>query len=224
MSVLIVAIDGPAASGKSSVSRQVAAQLGAVHVDTGAVYRGLTWKVLRVSGSWPEEATVLRLVRATQLDFFLEAGSLRCRLDGADPGLAIRAPEIGQQVSHLAALAPVREWVVAQLRDLVRFGDLVVEGRDIGTVVFPEAPFKFYLDADPAERARRRREEMTAAPVAPSLREVQQALLQRDALDSRRAASPLYRSADAQLIDTTRLSIAAVVEEIVRKVQEWKRQ
>ncbi len=222
MSFSIVAIDGPAASGKSTVSRRLAAKLRYAHMDTGSLYRALTWKVLRAGVSLENEDALVSLARATQVVFFIEDGEIHFTLDGQRPGSEIRSAAVAEQVSLLAAIPRIRVWVVEQLRTLVRFGDLVMEGRDIGTAVFPDANFKFYLDADPLERARRRQAEAPAAEAARSLKYMHEALLRRDALDSGRQSSPLLKAPDAQLIDSTKMSLDEVVTKIAKLIHQQK--
>jgi cytidylate kinase len=218
MSSFIVAIDGPAASGKSTVSRKVALLLHGIHVDSGAIYRGLTWKCLQSGVSCRDERNVVRIIRGLRMDFFLDGGSVRFTIDGEDPGAGIRSEAVGEQVSAVAAMPQVRAWIVEHLRNMTRFGNLVMEGRDIGTVVFPDTPFKFFLDADPAERARRRQVDLATAKSVPSVSRIRKSLLRRDTLDSERATAPLARAANATVIDTTGLSIDEVVATIVKAV------
>lgn len=220
MSTFIIAIDGPAASGKSTVSRRVAAALHGVHVDSGSLYRGLTWKLLRDGLSCRDEQAVLKMLASLRMEFFLAAGSVRFTIDGEDPGMEIRSERVAEQVSLVAAMPGVRAWIVERLRSMRQFGSLVMEGRDIGTVVFPYTPFKFFLDADPEERARRRLGDLAGAEGTPSFSKVKTSLLRRDALDSERAAAPLARAADALVIDTTSLSIDEVVAQIVSAARQ----
>ncbi len=219
MSSFIIAIDGPAASGKSTVSRNVAAVLQGVHVDSGSLYRGVTWELLKEGVSVRNEPAVTRSLTAMRMEFFLAGGSVRFTINGEDPGTEIRSEGVGEQVSVVAAMPRVRDWIVERLRSMTRFGSLVVEGRDIGTVVFPDTPFKFFLDADPEERARRRLNEMADEAGAPGFSHVKTSLLQRDARDRGRATAPLARAANAHIIDTTRLSIDEVVAVIVDTVR-----
>ncbi len=219
MSNFIVAIDGPAAAGKSTVSRQVAAELGGVHVDSGSLYRGLTWQCLRAGADCGAEPAVVGVMRNLRLDYFLDAGSVHFTFNGEDPGAELRSDAVAEQVSAVAAMPRVRAWMVERLRGLTRCGSLVMEGRDIGTVVFPNAPFKFYLDATPEERARRRLADQAAGSGAPAFSRIKTLLLRRDARDSGRAAAPLARAPDARLIDTTGLPLADVVAAIVGAVR-----
>lgn len=216
MSNIIIAIDGPSASGKSTVSRKVAERLGYVHVDSGAIYRALTWQIIRkgLAGASPE--AIVRYLPAVTMRFFVEEGAVRLTVNEVDPGPAVRSLVVQEQVSAIAAIPEVRAWVGERLRSLTTFGDLVIEGRDIGTVVFPEADFKFYLDADLEERARRRyREQQGQLEGRMDPDEVKHALLRRDAYDQSRSTAPLSRAPGAYRIETTHLTIEDVVAQIL---------
>ncbi|MCX6993370.1 MAG: (d)CMP kinase [Kiritimatiellaeota bacterium] len=215
-----IAIDGPSASGKSTVSRMVAKLLGYVHVDSGAIYRALTLQIIRdgLAGASPE--AIARHLSSVAMRFFVEEGAVRFTINDVDPGTAIRSLAVQEQVSAVAAIPEVRTWVGERLRSLTTFGNLVVEGRDIGTVVFPEATFKFYLDADPEERARRRHhEQQDLAGNAMNPVEVKRALLQRDACDQSRSTAPLAMAPGAYRIETTHMTIEDVVAQIVEKIR-----
>ena len=220
MSNSVIAVDGPSASGKSSVSRRVADRLGWVYVDSGSFYRGLTWKALQQVPSPLLAPEVERVMRTMTMDLFTDENAIRFPLDGVNPGDAIRGPAVREHVSAVAAMPAVRAWMVERFRSLTRFGSLVMEGRDIGTVVFPSTPFKFYLDADPEERARRRQREIADRESGVALSEVKQSLSRRDKADSTRTTAPLSVASDAQIIETTGLSIEDVVERIVAAVSD----
>lgn len=222
---LIIAIDGPSASGKSTVSRKVAGRLGYVHVDSGAIYRALTWQIIRdgLAGALPE--AIVRHLRAVTMRFFVKAGAVRFAINDDDPGSAIRSLAVQEQVSAVAAIPGVREWVGERLRSLTTFGDLVIEGRDIGTVVFPEAAFKFYLDADPEERARRRyREQQDLEEGRTDPAEVKSALLRRDACDQSRSTAPLAMAPGAYRIETTHMTIEDVAAQILAIIRAGPKQ
>ncbi|MFA5042496.1 MAG: (d)CMP kinase [Kiritimatiellia bacterium] len=216
----IIAIDGPSASGKSTVSRKVAEGLGYIHVDSGAIYRALTWQIIRdgLAGASPE--AIIRHLPSVTLRFFVEEGALRFTINDVDPGAAIRSLAVQEQVSAVAAIPEVRAWVGERLRSLKTLGDLVVEGRDIGSVVFPEAAFKFYLDADPEERARRRYlEQQALAGNKTNPDEVKRALLRRDACDQSRSTAPLVMAPGARRIETTRLTIEGVAAQVFEMIR-----
>jgi cytidylate kinase len=196
---MVVAIDGPAGAGKSSVARAVAAELGFTFLDTGAMYR-----CVALAGGDP--------VRAAR-EARIELGD-RVRLDGRDVTEAIRAPEVGRRASEVAAIPEVRAAVVARQREIVARGDWVAEGRDIGTVVTPDAEVKVFLTASEPERARRR-----AAQTGRALEEVLPELRERDARDAGRAASPLRPAPDAVVLDSTELAEDEVVGRIVELVR-----
>ncbi len=214
---IVVAIDGPAASGKSTVSRRVAEKLGFVYVDSGALYRGVTWKALR-EGLLIEEAAVVGMIKDAAWDFFVEAKVVKFAIDGEQPWEQLRSAPVRQKVADIAAMPEVRRFIVEQIRGMTRFGDIVVEGRDIGTVVFPDTSFKYYLDADPEERARRRYRELMQRENEIDLADVMQALNNRDRKDSTRKTAPLQIALGAKVINTTGMSIEQVVDIIVADV------
>lgn len=219
---IIIALDGPAGSGKSSTAKAVAARLGYRHLDSGAFYRAITFAALDSGidpGRWPEltdaELDALDVHgRATGTGY---AMSVR----GQDASAAIRSPEVNAHVSRMAAVPAVREWLMDALREAGARGGLVADGRDIGTVVFPDAELKAYLVADPRERARRRlREHGAHEPTDEELASEAARLLGRDEIDSSRAVAPLARAADAVEVDTTGLAFEEQVERIVALARE----
>lgn len=218
---LVVAIDGPSGAGKSTAGRALAERLGYTYVDTGAMYRALTLKMLEAGLSPAAEAPLVELARDTRID--LEDGGRRVRLDGRDVTSAIRSREVTAAVSEVSAHPGVRRDMVDRQRRLGAGGGVVLDGRDIGTAVFPDAEAKFYLDADPAKRARRRQAELRAAGSDVDLGELERDIRTRDAADSSRADSPLTCAPDATLVDTTELGPAEVVE-LMASVVESRRQ
>lgn len=217
----IIAIDGPSASGKSSVSREVARRLGWVYVDSGAVYRGLTLEFLRRGMDTRDAAAVECALPDVRLEFFLDAArAVRFRIGEAVLNAELRSDEVCRHVSHVAAVPAVRAQVVEWLRGMVRFGNLVMEGRDIGTVVFPGAILKIYLDADLETRARRRHLELADQMAPDGVHAVGASLQQRDALDRNRAVHPLQAAHDARVLDTTVMSLEEVVASVLAAFQE----
>jgi cytidylate kinase len=215
----VIAIDGPSASGKSTVARRAAVALGWLYVDSGALYRGVTWAALG-KGVGPEDGAGMdALLAGMDVRFRVEEGAVRFTIDGTDPGLELRGAAVNRGVSEVSAVPAVRRRVVAWLREMRALGPLVMEGRDIGTAVFPDTPHKFYLDASPEERARRRHAEETGRGVAATLDGVHDSLKHRDRIDSSRKLDPLKVSADAVVIDSTGMSIDGVVDRIVRSVR-----
>ena len=212
MKNLIIAIDGPSGAGKGTVARKVAASLNYRHVDTGAMYRAVAWKALGEGLDLHDETAVAALGgRAT---FDLTDGTVR--IDGHDVARAIRTPEIDAAATIVARHPAVRAALVRRQREMGAGGGVVMEGRDIGTVVFPAADVKIYLDASPEERARRRASDPAhGASQGRHLNDVATALAERDRSDSTRAVSPLTQAADAVVIDTTGISIDAVVDRIL---------
>jgi cytidylate kinase len=216
---LIIAIDGPSGAGKGTIARAVAARLQYRHVDTGAMYRAVAWKARREGADLADEAAVAALSERSV--FALDAG--RVLIDGEDVSKAIRNPEIDAGATAVARLPAVRRVLVARQQEIGRGGGVVMEGRDIGTVVFPDADVKIYLDASPEERARRRANDpahRTAGSTA--LADVATALAERDCNDSTRAVSPLARAAAAILIETTGLPIESVVDRVMAVVEAKK--
>lgn len=221
---MVIAIDGPSASGKSTVARLVAEALGFFHVDTGAMYRAVTWKMLGDGVNLADPDAVARRLDTLRLglEFAAENGGppgLRLRLDGADPGRDLRSPRVERAVSALAAIPAVRTWCVARQRELASRGDLVVEGRDIGTVVFPETPYKFFLDASPEVRARRRAAERESAGECASVAHVARDMTERDRLDRSRTVAPLRVAEDALRLDTSNLDARGVADLVIRHVR-----
>jgi CMP/dCMP kinase len=221
----VVAIDGPAGAGKSTVTKRVADELGYLLVDTGALYRTVALAAQRAGVSWDDSdalgkfAQVLVNERAVELAYH-KASGLSVKLRGDDVSLAIRAPDVSQGASKVSAVPAVRDALLDMQRQAGAVGGAVLEGRDIGTVVFPDAEAKFYLTANVEIRARRRFDELLTRGGTPDLAEVQREVLERDFRDSNRPIAPLKQASDARVIDSTALSIDQVVARIVQRVRE----
>lgn len=219
---MIIAIDGPAASGKSTVAKAVAARLGIHYLDTGAMYRAVAWLALERTIAPDDAARVTDLAAEYPVTFAYEDGAplpTAVYIAGHDVTRGVRSPEVDANVSAVASIADVRRALVAQQRLLAGERDTVVEGRDIGTVVFPQAEVKVFLTASADERARRRQIDLAGAGHAVEQAEVRQRLERRDHLDSTREASPLGQADDAELLDTTGLTIDEVVDAIVARYE-----
>ncbi|GAA3083406.1 (d)CMP kinase [Streptosporangium carneum] len=216
MTGLVVAMDGPSGSGKSSASRGVARALGLRYLDTGAMYRAITWWMLQrgVDLSDPEAIAARALDPVLTIGTDPDAPSVA--VDGADALAPIRTSEVTAAVSAVSAVAEVRRRLVAEQREIIGAGDIVVEGRDIGTVVVPDAPVKIYLTASADARALRRTAELEGTTVQAQ----KAAMARRDTLDSTRRADPLTMAADAVELDTTALNLEEVVAEILRLIKE----
>ena len=214
MSGITIAIDGPAASGKSTTAGRVARELGYHHLNSGLVYRAITWNALE--GGWPEDETSFEET-LRDLDLKLErcGSGFRVLVHGVDPGVSLVAPATSARVSEVAAMPAVRERVLRLLREEGSRGGIVCDGRDIGTVVFPRAELKVFLVATPEERGRRRLLDHGLEPTEEAVREEARRLTERDAADSSRAVAPLRQAGDAVLVDTTKMSADEVVERIV---------
>ena len=200
---LVVALDGPSGAGKSSAGRVLAARLGYTYIDTGAMYRALALKALRAGASLDAETDLLPLAQRARIE--LREGQVH--LDGEDVTAAIRSREVSAAASRVSVHPGVRREMVARQREMGRAGGVVLDGRDIGTAVFPDAEVKLYVDADPSVRARRRHAELRAAGEDVPLEAVEREVRERDWNDSHRADSPLTRAADAVLLDTTGLDL-----------------
>ena len=204
----IIAIDGPAASGKSSVARALARRLGFVYVNSGAMYRAMTWLVLERGISARDTAAIERLAENASLSCELRGHDGVMLIDGVDPEPFLREDRVNDNVSLVSSVPRVREILVDHLRRYAETNDLVMEGRDIGSVVFPGTPFKFYIDASPEIRLRRREAQGQRDQIST-----------RDAADSSRRASPLIIAEDAHVIDSSNLTIDAVVGEIIGRLK-----
>ena len=220
MSNKVIAIDGPAASGKSTVAKRVAAGLGCLYVDSGALYRAVTWKALRSGVETNSPSALSTLLVGFPIRFSVAGGAVGFTLDNVDPGMELRTERVNSHVSEVAATPEVRSCVNEWLRSMTRFGDLVVEGRDIGTAVFPSAGFKFYLDAAPEERARRRYAEIATDKGGVSKTDIGESLKKRDRFDSNRQKDPLRIAPDAVVIDSTGMSIQNVADMILEQVRQ----
>lgn len=224
-----VAIDGPAGSGKSTVARAVAKQCGLSYLDTGAMYRAVTWKCLDAGVPTDDAERVAELAEGIRIEFGRGEDAQRVTVDGADVTAAIRTPAVDRNVSAVAAIPAVREAMVARQRALAAEGDVVAEGRDIGTVVFPEAEVKVFLTADATARAHRRavqREGLDAAVDANATadaaeeRRVLEDLVRRDQIDSTREVAPLRAAEGATQIDSSSLTLAEVVAQVVALIEK----
>lgn len=219
MKKIVVAIDGPAGAGKSTIAKLAAERLGYAYIDTGAMYRSVAWKFLQ-SGREFAEAEIAELARTMLIEFRHEASANRVFVDGTEVTDAIRSPEVTAVVSRVAAIGAVREAMVAQQRRMGESGGVLMDGRDIGTVVFPNAQLKIFLTASAAERARRRYLELQAKGQQVDLVQLQADIESRDKQDSERAISPLRQAEDALLLDTSDMDIEQVTARILQLVEE----
>jgi cytidylate kinase len=227
----IVAIDGTAGSGKSTTARLAARELGFLHLDTGAMYRAVTIKVIRHKLDLNDAGKLAQVLAETEIDLVPQKNGNRVILDGEDVTEAVRTPEVDRMVSNVSVVASVREKLVAEQRRLAKGRQVVCEGRDIGSVVFPHADVKFYVDADLSARAGRRHKELDASGdtipnrgdsghvPSRSTKSIAENLTERDYIDSTRAHSPLTRVKDAILLDTTNLTVAEEVAIVVLLVR-----
>lgn len=205
----VVAIDGPAASGKSSVALALARRLGFVYVNSGAIYRAITWYLLKKGIHTEEIDRISKVLGSAAITSRIEDGESHIVIDNMDPADHLRDDRVNQSVAHLSRFPLVREIVAQKLHEHARSEDLVVEGRDIGSVVFPDTPYKFYVDASPEVRLQRRAAQGERDEIA-----------LRDHADFSRLVSPLVIAEDAHVIDTSHLTVEKVVHEILTRLQE----
>ncbi|MDP8253312.1 MAG: (d)CMP kinase [Candidatus Kaelpia aquatica] len=210
----VITIDGPAGSGKSTVAKLVAKRLGLNYLDTGAMYRALTWASLEAKIDLSNNSAILAIAESMDLNISYQNGKLSVYLKGKDVSDAIRLPLVNESISRISEVPEVRDIMVSKQRELAKSG-AVVEGRDIGTVVFPDAEYKFYIDADFDIRVERRYKEMQAKELDLSRDDVSINLSKRDISDKNRLHGPLVKAEDAIVIDTTGMSIDDVVDKIL---------
>ena len=212
----VIAIDGPSGVGKGTVARALAAALGYRHEDTGAMYRAVAWRAQQLGVDLDDEDAVLAVAQAALID----VDGSRVVIDGTDVSVAIRTPDIDRATTRVARMPRVRAELVARQRAMAEQGPLVMEGRDIGTVVFPAAAVKIYLDASADERARRRAHDPAhSAAQTQDLAHIAEAMLRRDEIDRTRQASPLSVAADATVVDTTGIPASRVVDQVLAIVR-----
>lgn len=220
----VIAIDGPSGAGKSSVSKIVGRRLGFLHVDSGALYRIMTWQCLERGVDTSDPAAVAAFAKTVDVECRAEGGAVAYYVNGEPPGERIRMPEINAHASQVAAVPEVRSRITALLRGLAGFGDLVVEGRDITTAVFSESPARFYLTASAEARARRRQKEEVEKGIANQTAEaVKASLLARDKVDSTRKCAPLRKADGAVEIDSSDMTLEQVVETVLSALPaDWR--
>lgn len=216
---MIIAIDGPSGAGKSTLAKRLAKELGFIYLDTGAMYRALALKVLREGVDLADDTRLAELVTSTDIDLKEYGGRLEVLLDGCDVAGEIRTPEVSQMASKVSAVKIVRERLLDLQRAMGRRGSVVAEGRDIGTVIFPEAEIKIFLVASARERARRRYEELRATGRAVDFDATLQDMEERDKRDSERDLAPLRQADDAMLIDSSGAGAEAVAAMALSKIR-----
>ncbi|MBI4469909.1 MAG: (d)CMP kinase [Acidobacteria bacterium] len=216
---LIIAIDGPSAAGKSTISRLLARRLGLQFINTGAMYRAVAYKASRSGVDVFDTGSISRLADQSNIELKGDPDDLRIFCDGEDVTRALRSPEVSRLSSIVSAVPGVRRAMVAAQRKMGERGGVVLEGRDIGTQVFPQADYKFFLVADPEVRARRRWEEERTAGHELTFDQLRSEIDERDRRDETRGDSPLRRASDAILIDSSKLTIEEVVEQILERIR-----
>jgi CMP/dCMP kinase len=216
---MIITLDGPAGAGKSSVSKALAKRLNFTYLDTGAMYRALTLKALRLKVDLANEAALVELAKKTKIDFKEMADGLHVMLDGEDVAEAIRSTEVTNNTFYAARTAGVRELMVGWQQAIGKGRSIVTDGRDQGTVVFPDAEYKFYVDADFEERVGRRQRELQASGKTVDLVQLRADMHDRDQKDFTRAVGPLKKADDAITIDSTGLTVDGTVEVILKHIK-----
>lgn len=217
---LTIAIDGPSGAGKSTLGRALAKRLGYLYIDTGAMYRAVALKVKERALVLEDESKLSALVSSLHITFVGKGKETSVLCNGNDVTKAIRSPEISRLASDISRKKVVREALVQKQREMGKGGGVVLEGRDIGTVVFPDAEIKFYLDADTEERGKRRFKELVEKGMKVDFNDTLEEVRNRDYSDMNRAISPLRKAEDAFLIDSTGRTVEEIVEEMVRRVQD----
>lgn len=217
---LIIAIDGPAAAGKSTIGKLLAQKLGYTYIDTGAIYRAIAWKAKNRGIDWGNEEVVARIAASTSIDFRSSDGESRVFCDGQDISEWIRSSEMGQGASKVSAIPEVRQALFKIQRELGLNGKVVLDGRDIGTVIFPEADIKFFLTASLEERGKRRQKELLQRGEKKEFSRTQEDLEIRDRQDSTRTVAPLMKAKDALEIDTSGMSIGEVLDVVIKVVKK----
>ena len=223
----MIAIDGPAAVGKSTMGKLIARELGFLYIDTGAIYRAITWKVLKNNININDENIISNLVSNTCVT--IEKANCKSLndyyhifIDGEDVTEEIRNPRIDQNVSQIARLPKIRKQLIYLQRKLAEKGDIVMEGRDIGSVILPQADIKFYFTASEEERIKRRYKELMDKGYSIDYKEVKKQIIQRDKIDSKRKYAPLIKAKDAILIDSTEKSIEEVKDNILKIIKKYR--
>jgi cytidylate kinase len=218
---LVIAIDGPVGAGKTTTARRLAEALGYLHIDSGAMYRAMSWEAIRAGVDLCDQAGLARLAERTEIRLVPSASGPRVLVDGEDVTAFLRTPAMDEASSLVSTCPGVRERMVSLQRVMAREGGVVMDGRDIGTVVFPDADLKFYLDADLSVRASRRLGDISRAGSSADMRTVQDDVARRDARDATREVSPLRPAPDAIRVDSTALAAEEVLQLMLAEVRKY---
>lgn len=216
----IIAIDGPSAAGKSTLGKALARRYGLIYIDTGAMYRAVAWLAQKMGIRWSEEKALIDLIESKSIEIVMDNDFIRVSIDGHEVTDLIRTPEIGSGASKISALPGVKRAMIRKQQKMGDSGGVIMDGRDIGTFVFPQAGYKFYLDASVETRGLRRYMELKAKGMDVILDEIIASMKARDHNDSHRAFAPLQVADDAMVIDTTNLNIPQVLEMMVNRIED----
>lgn len=222
MKGFVIAIDGPAGAGKSTVAKLVASKLGFLYVDTGAMYRVLTLKAMRLKIPWDDTTKLIEMAKNTKIDLKQKEGELKIYMDGEDVTKEIRTEEVSKNTSYIASILPIREILWDYQREYRKNFNIVMEGRDIGSKVFPDAELKIYLDASVEERTKRRYKQLKEMGIEEEIEKIKKEIIERDEKDKKRKIAPLVKQDDYIYIDTSNLTIEEVVNTIL-KLYEYKK-
>jgi len=221
MQKIKIAIDGPAASGKSTTAKNIAQKLNYLYIDTGAMYRALTLAIIRVKIDASDEVGIIKLALNSNIELKQSDSELRTFLNGKDVSHEIRLPEINQIISKISAYPEIRKIMVQKQQTLAQHGGIVMDGRDIGTVVLPDAEVKIYMEAKLSERAKRRFDELQKKGIKSDLTEIEKEIANRDQTDSNRTASPLKPAIDSIIIDTSNLTIEEQTNKCMKLINKY---
>lgn len=220
MKNIVIAIDGPSASGKSTVSKAVAKVLNYIYVDSGSLYRAVAWFALKKNLSFNNPEFIIEELNNSNLLFFSKNNQIFFEIEDYQPVKELRSKIVRENVAEIASKSVIRKFVVSKLKEFNTFGNLVIEGRDIGSIVYPDAEYKFFLNADLEERANRRYQELIDAGESENSKEVLESIRSRDKIDTSREQDPLIVAPGSKVIDSTNMSLSEVINLIISEISD----